>query len=333
MVYGDGSPGSKFNQYDDTRAFSAAVDVVAHELTHGVTDSRAPLNYKNQSGALNESFSDIMGTVVEWWYLDKLTGDVEKVLDSNGNTTATYGQDWLLGEDLFIKSPAGQQQAVRSMSNPHAFGQPDHMSEYYITNSDNGGVHTNSGIPNHAFYLLVVGQSESTPGIGMDDAAKIFFEGFGKLGINATFSEARDKTVEAAKPYDRYDSEGKLILDISGSVSAAWAAVGVYETQSVAPGGGGPGNGRRLRHEDVDEGSSLTLAPEYQARKGADPREVVAGIGRGVHCGRLGHADRPQSIERQSPAGGSGFRHGRRLDARSNQRPARRHVRSSHRRH
>src|SRR5262249_1899458 len=122
MVYGTG--------------FASADDVVAHELTHAVTQYSANLIYFNQSGALNESFSDIFGETVD-------------LLNGKGNDTAAVR--WLIGEDLSIG-------AIRNMMNPgkFPFSDPERTSDpHYVcpTFSDNGGVHTNSGVPNHAYAL------------------------------------------------------------------------------------------------------------------------------------------------------------------------------------
>ena len=123
MVYGEGFP--------------QADDVVAHELTHGVTEYESHLFYYMQSGAINESFSDIWGEFVDL---------------TNGAGTDTPAIRWLIGEDL----PGG---AGRSMSNPPAYEDPDKMSStyYYCGEGDNGGVHTNSGVGNKAAYLMVNG--------------------------------------------------------------------------------------------------------------------------------------------------------------------------------
>lgn len=121
MVYGDGD-GTTFT------SLSGALDVVAHELTHAVTERTAGLQYQNQSGALNESFSDVFG-----YFLDPT--------------------DYLLGEDIYTPGVSGD--ALRSLSNPTQYGQPAHMSNYVNTTSDNGGVHTNSGIPNKAAYNTI----------------------------------------------------------------------------------------------------------------------------------------------------------------------------------
>jgi Zn-dependent metalloprotease len=141
MVYGDGD-GEVFNR------FTIAVDVVGHELTHGVTDHEAGLIYRGQSGALNESVSDVFGSLVKQAVLDQ---------------TATQA-DWLIGEGLLTDQVNGV--ALRSMSHPgtayddDALGgrdpQPADMSGFVHTAQDNGGVHINSGIPNRAFYLAAV---------------------------------------------------------------------------------------------------------------------------------------------------------------------------------
>lgn len=120
---------------------SCAIDVVAHELAHGITDKTSKLAYQNHSGALNESWSDIMGWEVEYY--------------------ATGQSDWLLGEDIYKSGTS----AFRSLSTPTAYQQPDKVGgTYYVTptsspssSNDYGGVHINSGIPNKVFHLLVAG--------------------------------------------------------------------------------------------------------------------------------------------------------------------------------
>jgi Zn-dependent metalloprotease len=114
-------------------------DVTAHELSHAVTKHTANLIYLNQSGALNESYSDIFGEIVDLDYaLGNDAGD----------------QDYLIGEDL----PIGP---IRSMAHPPAFGDPDKVSDYLCISLDRGGVHTNSGIPNKAAYLMAEGGSHN----------------------------------------------------------------------------------------------------------------------------------------------------------------------------
>ena len=138
--------------------FSAADDVVAHELTHGVTTYSSNLLYYYQSGAINEAVSDIFGEFVDL---------------TNGRGTDTPGVRWLLGEDL----PGG---AVRSMSNPPNYGQPDRMqsSFYFSGASDSGGVHYNSGVANKAAYLLTDGAAFNgrvVTGIGLEKTARVFY--------------------------------------------------------------------------------------------------------------------------------------------------------------
>lgn len=148
MVYADG--------------FASADDVVGHELTHAVTQYTAGLFYYQQSGALNESFSDIFGETID-------------LTDGVGNDAA--GVRWKLGEDL----PNG---AIRDMMNPNLYGNPGKMSDssyFYCyssgaTGGDHGGVHENSGIPNHAYALMVDGgtyNNTTISGIGLTKAAKV----------------------------------------------------------------------------------------------------------------------------------------------------------------
>lgn len=138
MVFGDGD-GELFHR------FTISLDVIGHELTHGVTEDEAQLTYFFQSGALNESTSDVFGSLVK-----------QRVLKQ----TAAQA-DWLIGAGLFTANVRGV--ALRSMKAPGtAFDdpvlgkdpQPAHMRDYVHTFDDNGGVHINSGIPNHAFYFV-----------------------------------------------------------------------------------------------------------------------------------------------------------------------------------
>src|SRR6185503_21324336 len=148
MVYGDGY------------GFALADDVVAHELTHGVTQYESNLFYYYQSGAINESFSDLWGE-----YYDQINGQ--------GNDAAEV--KWQLGEDV---SGLG---AMRSMSNPPAFGDPDKMSSanYYQGEDDSGGVHYNSGINNKAVFLMVDGgtfNGKAVTALGWVKTSSIYYE-------------------------------------------------------------------------------------------------------------------------------------------------------------
>ncbi len=144
MVYGDNM---------------AADDVVGHELTHGVTQYASALIYSYQSGAINESFSDVWGEFIDQ-------------TNSSGNDSPSV--KWLMGED----TPLG---AIRSMSNPPAYSNPDKMSSpyYYKGSGDNGGVHTNSGVNNKAAYLMVEGgafNGRTIIGIGLNKTAAVYYE-------------------------------------------------------------------------------------------------------------------------------------------------------------
>ena len=146
--------------YGDAHGYVLADDVVAHELTHGVTAQESHLFYYYQSGAINESFSDIWGEFVD---------------QTNGAGNDSPGVKWLIGEDV-----AGLG-AVRNMQNPPALGQPDKMTSplYHITGDDYGGVHTNSGIGNKAAYLLTDGgtfNGQTVTGLGLAKVAKIYYE-------------------------------------------------------------------------------------------------------------------------------------------------------------
>ena len=146
--------------YGDEYGFPLADDVVAHELTHGVTQSKSNLFYYYQSGAINESFSDVWGE-----YYDQ----------TNGSGNDATGVSWQIGEDI---SGLG---AIRSMSNPPDFGDPDRMSSpnYDQGEDDNGGVHHNSGINNKAVFLMVQGgtfNGKTVSALGWTKTISIYYE-------------------------------------------------------------------------------------------------------------------------------------------------------------
>ncbi|MFC0298195.1 M4 family metallopeptidase [Geobacillus jurassicus] len=197
MVYGDGD-GQTF------LPLSGGIDVVAHELTHAVTDYTAGLVYQNESGAINEAMSDIFGTLVEFY--------------------ANRNPDWEIGEDIYTPGIAGD--ALRSMSDPAKYGDPDHYSKRYTGTQDNGGVHTNSGIVNKAAYLLSQGGTHygvSVTGIGRDKMGKIFYRALVYyLTPTSNFSQLRAACVQAAA--DLYGAASQEV----NSVKQAFNAVGVY---------------------------------------------------------------------------------------------------------
>ena len=210
MVYGVGLPAGITSSGRTWNHTPAAIDIVAHELTHGVTDYSSDLIYLNESGALNESFSDIMGAAVEFMF--QPTG---------GNQLQA---DYLMGEDAV--RPAG----IRSFSNPNAYGHPDHYSIRFTGTADGGGVHINSSISNHAFYLAVEGgtnriSGQTVQGVGAANRVQmetIFYRAMTQLlPSNATFSMARAATIQAARDLLGANSAAER------AITDAWTAVGV----------------------------------------------------------------------------------------------------------
>ena len=216
MVFGEGIPTRFSLNGQNYNYFAAGFDVVAHELTHAVTEFSSSLIYQNESGALNESFSDIMGTGAEYYV--RSTGRSDRA------------PDYLIGEDIVTPARAGALTGIRSMSDPRSFGDPDHYSIRFTGSEDNGGVHINSGIPNHAFFLAIEGGTNRTSGLAVtgvgggnrEQIERIFYRGFTSyLTPNATFAQARQATLRAAS---------ELFGDASPAfraVQQAWTAVGV----------------------------------------------------------------------------------------------------------
>jgi thermolysin len=211
MVYGEGLPPGLFlTTGQEVSYFSAGLDVVAHELSHGVTDFSSQLIYQGESGALNEAFSDIMAVGVEFLYQPPGGGPGQA--------------DYLIGEDII--TPGG----IRSLSDPASFGDPDHYSVRYTGSEDNGGVHINCSIASHAFYLAIEGGQNrvsglTVGGVGSSSRADIevcFYRGFAlMLPPNADFSTARAATLQAARDLHGAGSNAERAL------AEAWTAVGV----------------------------------------------------------------------------------------------------------
>jgi Zn-dependent metalloprotease len=204
MVYGDGD-GVIFQR------FTKSLDVVGHELTHGVTQFEAALVYHDQPGALNESFSDVFGALTKQWKL-KQTADKA---------------DWLIGAGLFAKGVNGV--AIRSMKAPGTAyddprlgkdPQPAHMKDLFKGSADNGGVHINSGIPNHAFYLVAI----TLGGNAWDRAGRIWYDTLtNMIGPNTTFKQAANATIRSASNLFGNGSKEQK------AVTSAWKAVGVIK--------------------------------------------------------------------------------------------------------
>ncbi len=202
MVYGDGD-GRIFNR------FTGCIDVVGHELAHGITQHEAGLRYQGQPGALNESFSDVFGSLLKQW--------VKK--------ESAARADWLIGAGLFTRriKAAG----LRSMKAPGTAyddpiigrdPQPAHMKDYYEGDEDNGGVHINSGTPNHAFYLAAA----AIGGYAWEKAGRVWYAALcDRLPPESSFSQAA--RVTAAVAGELFGRGGR----VEQAVKNGWKQVGV----------------------------------------------------------------------------------------------------------
>ena len=197
MFYGNG------NQAFDA-PLAKALDVAGHEMAHGVIQSTANLVYQNEPGALNESFADIFGAMID-------------------------RDDWKIGEEVASSIfPSG---TMRDMANPHNGGnslndfywQPDHYSERYTGSEDNGGVHINSGIPNHAYYLFA-----TSSGVGKETAEEVYYKVLDDyLTASSNFADLRNAVVEVA--------QNDFGSAVANAAAAAFEAVGIGGS-----GGSGP---------------------------------------------------------------------------------------------
>jgi Zn-dependent metalloprotease len=180
------------------------IDVIGHELTHGVTQYTLQLVYQGQSGALNESISDCMGSLVMQY--------------AKGQTAEEAS--WLIGADIVgpLLKPALRSMKEPGKANPHD-DQPATMEEYVNTAEDNGGVHTNSGIPNHAFYVI----AKALGGHAWEGAGLIWYDTMHdpKVKPNASFTAFAQGTLRAAQ--QRFGAESKE----AAAVRAGWEAVKV----------------------------------------------------------------------------------------------------------
>ncbi|NWG33664.1 MAG: M4 family metallopeptidase [Chloroflexi bacterium] len=208
MVYGDGDEDLPVSDRLFNR-FTIAIDIIGHELTHGVTQFEAKLVYSYQAGALNESMSDVFGSLVK-----------QRVL----NHTAAQA-DWIIGEGLFTPNVKGV--GIRSMKEPGtAYNdpvlgrdpQPGHMKDYVNTSSDNGGVHINSGIPNRAFYITAM----ELGGYAWEKAGQIWYVTLrDKLGSTSQFQDCADLTYAVAAELYGVNSLEQM------AVKKGWADVGI----------------------------------------------------------------------------------------------------------
>jgi Zn-dependent metalloprotease len=206
MVFGDGD-GELFNR------FTVALDVIGHELGHGVTEDETGLVYIQQPGALNEHLSDVWGSLIKQWALKQTANKA----------------DWLIGKGILAEGVQGK--ALRSMSAPGTAyddpklgkdPQPAHMRDYVDTMQDNGGVHINSGIPNKAFYLAAT----ALGGHSWEKAGKIWYAAVrdNRVTEGTKFLEFAGVTVDlAGRLPGMRTSDKKAVAD-------AWAQVGVIPT-------------------------------------------------------------------------------------------------------
>ena len=233
MVFGDG---------DNIifRDFTRSIDVVGHELTHGVTDFTSGLEYHNQSGALNESFSDVFGSLVKQYAK---------------NQTVTQA-DWLIGSE--IMAPGVNAVALRSMKNPGSAyddpklggkdPQPKHMADFVNLPDDDlgdfGGVHINSGIPNFVFYLV----ARELGGKAWEQAGLIWYQTSKQLSAHSDFQDCADISAQVAgAQFGTGSSQQKAVI-------SAWEEVGIdiSQPEPVAvkhrkPSWAGNGNGSELK--------------------------------------------------------------------------------------
>ncbi len=203
MVFGDGD-GEVF------RGFTGSISVIGHELGHGVIEHGGGLDYRGQSGALNESVADVFGALTEQHLRRQSAADAT----------------WLIGAGIFTDAVQGV--ALRSLSAPgtayddDVIGrdpQPAHMRDYVDTAEDNGGVHINSGIPNKAFHLVAT----ALGGFAWERAGRIWYttvtsDSLSRTADFATFAAATTATAEREYGEDSEEAE---------AVRTAWNAVGV----------------------------------------------------------------------------------------------------------
>ncbi|WP_193605594.1 protealysin inhibitor emfourin [Nocardioides dongkuii] len=253
LVFGDGD-GRVFDR------FTKPVEVLGHELTHAVTEHTAGLVYEGQSGALNESVSDVFAACGKQRLLDQTAAEA----------------DWLIGVGLFL--PGVQARALRDMAAPGTAyddpelgrdPQPGHLDDYVETTDDHGGVHVNSGIPNRAFHLAAV----AIGGRSWEGAGRVWYDALtgGRVGPRADFASFAAATVAAAGPH-------------ADAVREAWSGVGVVPGEEA---GSGPGSAGAPAHAGVvavrRSGGFAGLVSEGRVELGSDdPRggEVADLVGR-----------------------------------------------------
>lgn len=275
MTYGDG---------DNVvlRSLAAGLDVIAHELTHGVTQFESNLTYQNQSGALNEAMSDIMASYVEAGF------------------QADPVKNWQVGEVVGVKGP------LRDMAHPGAVSQkqPTHMQEYINTTQDNGGVHINSGIVNNAAYLMTVGGTNDrskvtvSRGLGAEKGAKLWYRMNQQyLMASSNFKAAADASMTAA-------TDLAFTTDEQNIIDCAWKAVGVRDgaCNTIAPPAPGSSGGTGTSGGTGASGGTGTSSGTGASGGTAANSSGATGTGEPESSG-LGLEDRPSSLAEDNIVG------------------------------
>jgi Zn-dependent metalloprotease len=285
--FGNGLPsnwtyGGKSHTY-----YAGALDIVAHELTHAVTSHTSNLIYRNESGALNEAFSDMMGKSVEFFFHPHGSGIGEA--------------DYVIGKDVIRASRPGTRNGIRSMENPGLYGNPDHYSRLYRGTADRGGVHHNSGIPNQAFYLAIEGGTNRTSGVTVqgvgaanrEQIEKVFFRAFTvHMPANATFSTARAVTARAAQ--ELYGAGGA----VERAVTEAWTAVGVFDATAMSTWTATIGAAPSGRYRTTYSVVTMAATGYYQAvlRWSDSDIDLDVLLSRNPYSGMLVRADSPKNM-------------------------------------
>lgn len=232
MGYGNGKDGFK--------PLAGALDVAGHEMTHGVIENTARLEYRNQSGALNESFADIFGALID-------------------------RDDWTLGEDV-VKLNVFPSGALRSLENPNQGGkndngyQPKNMSQYQFLkdtpSEDNGGVHINSGVPNHAFYKLA-----TASGMSKDKAERIYWRAMTTyLTRTSKFADLRVAVIQSAK-------------DIHGEGQETAAAKAAFDFVGITDGSTNTGNTGNTGTGNSSTENTIPTNPGTESLVAFDPTD------------------------------------------------------------
>ncbi len=189
------------------RSIAVALELVGHELTHGIIERTCDLIYKGMSGALNESFADILGVICANWY--------------GAGPDAVDRWNWQFGAELW-----DDWKPMRDLQDPRRTGDPDHMKDYLKTREDEGGVHTNSNIHNKAAYnLLTAKEEDGTASLTTREVAVLYYLCLVRLPQRATFARTLRGLLDAARQY--FKGDAALMWRKLRAIEAAYAKVGI----------------------------------------------------------------------------------------------------------